>query len=223
MQKKFFSYKNFKYVLALPDDFSEDKQYPLLVLLHGAGGRGNDGISLGDNPYFTFTEPLHLPAVTFAPQCFANSWFDIFEQLQDFIAFAMNHPFVDSRRVYLIGASMGGYATWQMAMTHPEWFAAIVPICGGGMYWNAQRLKNMGVWAFHGSEDDTVKPEESEKMTEAVNRFGGNAKLTIYPGTGHNSWEQAYSDPETFRWLFGFTRQEFRDGTNPYDNAKQFG
>ena len=69
---------------------------------------------------------------------------------------------MDKSRVYVVGASMGGYATWQLAMSRPELFAAIIPICGGGMYWNAGRLIHMGVWVFHGEEDITVLPQESK-------------------------------------------------------------
>ena len=66
----------------------------------------------------------------------------------------------------------GGYTVWQMAMSHPKWFAAIIPICGGGMYWNASRLKNMKVWAFHGSNDPVVYCEESKKMVVRMRVFG---------------------------------------------------
>jgi predicted peptidase len=39
---------------------------------------------------------------------------------------------VDTRRVYLTGISMGGFGTWNLGLNHPEKFAAIAPICGGG-------------------------------------------------------------------------------------------
>jgi hypothetical protein len=38
----------------------------------------------------------------------------------------------DARRVYLTGVSMGGEGVWSLAAAHPNRFAAIVPICGGG-------------------------------------------------------------------------------------------
>ena len=148
-------FQQIRYVEKYPEDFVEYEKYPLLIFLHGAGGRGDDITRIINNPFFTETEKFNLQAVVFAPQCYADSWFDIFEQLGEFIDFAVGHPTIDQERVYLIGASMGGYAAWQMAMTKPETFAAVVPICGGGMYWNAKRLKNMGIWAFHGSADQT--------------------------------------------------------------------
>ena len=104
-----------------------------------------------------------------------------------------------------MGVSMGGYAAWQVGMSMPELFAAIVPICGGGMYWNASRLKNTPVWAFHGGRDPIVKPEESEKMVNAINSKGGDARLTIYPDHEHNAWSDTFANQEVFDWLLSKT------------------
>ena len=42
--KEIFIHKNdtLKYRLLLPKDFSESKQYPIVLFLHGAGERGSD-------------------------------------------------------------------------------------------------------------------------------------------------------------------------------------
>ena len=118
---------------------------------------------------------------------------------------------------------MGGYGTWELAMSMPTYFAAIVPICGGGMYWNAAQLVNVPVWAFHGEKDDVVLCRESEVMVNAVNRFGGKAKLTLYPDCNHVSWNNVYESPEVFEWLL---RQENKNEItieNNYADVKRFG
>ncbi len=127
------------------------------------------------------------PFMLVAPQCNKNTWFDLMDSLKKLVYLLADDETVDEKRIYLMGLSMGGYGTWQLAMSIPEMFAAIVPICGGGMYWNAGRLANVPVWAFHGKLDTTVFVEESEKMVNAVNAKGGNAKLTIYPELKHRS------------------------------------
>lgn len=215
-------YKQLDYVLRKPAAVAEVEKYPLVVYIHGAGGRGREIERIATHPFFTETEPFLKGVVSVAPQCYANSWFDIFEQLQDFIAHMIAQKYVDASRVYLIGASMGGYTTWQMAMTHPEWFAAIVPICGGGMYWNAGRLKNMGVWAFHGTEDKSVFCEESQKMVKRVNDCGGNAKLSLLEGVAHNAWTPAFQTKELWDWLFAQTCY-YEETASEYDNVKQYG
>ena len=111
---------------------------------------------------------------------------------------------------------MGGYGAWQLAMTMPNYFAAIVPICGGGMKWNTGRLKNIPVWAFHGKEDLVVSVEESIRMVDAVNENGGTAKLTLLDNTGHNSWDYAYAQKQLFDWLL----QQENIGTLQFDNKE---
>lgn len=90
------------------------------------------------------------------------------------------------------------------------------------MYWNAERLKYMGVWAFHGADDKTVLCEESQKMVNAVNKKGGCARLTVYEGVPHNSWTPTFRSPQVWEWLFSQTLRTGEE-SNEYNNVKQFG
>ena len=192
-----------RYLLRYPEKFDPGKKYPTVLFLHGAGTIGNDLDKLAGNSFLKHAQKLSFPCVVFAPQCDEGKvWFDLFERLEDFAKAVLEFDFVDKERYYVVGGSMGGYTTWQIAMSLNDIFAAAIPICGGGMYWNAGRLKNMPVWAFHGDKDPTVFCEESVKMVEAINKRGGNAKLTIYPDTDHNSWDPTYRDPKVWEWLF---------------------
>lgn len=216
-------FKKISYVKRMPDGFDEAKKYPLVIYIHGAGGRGNDIDKIYTHPFFTETEPYLKDTVSVAPQCYANTWFDIFEQLQEYIEAMIALDYVDSSRVYLMGASMGGYTTWQLGMSRPELYAAILPICGGGMYWNVGRLKSTAVWAFHGEVDPTVLCEESKKLVDKLNRAEGNAKLTVYEGVGHNAWTPTFRDPEVWKWVFEQRNSYIADTKNEYDNVKNFG
>jgi predicted peptidase len=118
---------------------------------------------------------------------------------------------------------MGGYATWQLAMNNPQYFAAIVPICGGGMYWNAERLKHIPIWAHHGNKDERVDVSESIKMVDAICKKGGNAKLTIYEGVGHNCWDATYKNPEVFHWLLENVNENSPVITSDYHDSKLYG
>lgn len=220
---EFLKYNNLKYILSLPEGYSKDEKYPLLVFLHGAGTRGNDISMLANNPFFTETGDNLSRFIVVAPQCNADSWFDVFEQLHDFICHMISDSNIDRARCYLMGASMGGYAVWQETMSHPELYAAVVPICGGGMYWNAGRMKHTKVWAFHGSDDSVVYPEESRKMVDAINRCGGDAELTVYDGIGHNVWLQVYRDKKVFEWLLHQKKSAELEEKSLYNNSEKFG
>ncbi len=152
------------------------EKLPLLIYIHGAGSRGNELSKMSRvGPLGEIDNGREISAVIVAPQCHKDTWFDLFAVLEEFIEYQINRDEIDKNRIYLCGISMGGYAAWQMAISHPEWFAALVPVCGGGMYWHAERLKSTPIWAFHGECDNVVFPEESKKIVNAVNDCGGNA------------------------------------------------
>ncbi len=217
-------YNNVRYLVRYPNGFDKNKKYPILLFFHGAGTRGTNINALKSNPFFAITDKYaDFPFVTIAPLCTENTWFDMFEGIKSLVKEITNMPFADSERIYLIGASMGGYATWQLAMSMPEYFAAIVPICGGGMCWNAARLQNVPVLAFHGAKDKTVSVEESVKMVDAVNKHGGNAKLTIYPENTHDAWSDTYSNYEVFEWLLTHTNKNTNQIKDEYNNSNIYG
>jgi predicted peptidase len=59
--------------------------------------------------------------------------------------------------------SMGGFGTFQTACEFPHRFSAIIPVAGDGNIENAEQLKNVPTWAFHGDGDDVVSYECSAK------------------------------------------------------------
>ena len=200
-------YKDMQYLVSYPENYREGERFPTVILLHGAGSRGTDCYGIRRNDYFTITEQHeHFPFVTVAPICHGDTWFDLLETLKGFVDEIASSDFCDDSRLYAVGQSMGGYAVWQLGMSMPEYFAAIAPICGGGMYWNAKRLRKVPVWAFHGERDEVVLAEESVKMVNAVKAAGGDARLTLYPDCGHEAWVRAYSDYSLFEWLLTHTK-----------------
>ncbi len=122
------SFDTIRYLVRYPDGYKEGARYPVIIYLHGAGGRGDDINVIRTHSFFSITaEYKDFPFVCVAPLCYANTWFDIFEKLQNFAQHISESEFCDPERLYLMGASMGGYTTWQLAMSRPELFAAIVP------------------------------------------------------------------------------------------------
>lgn len=197
------------YLLRYPKNYQQGQKYPVIFLLHGAGYRGQTTEKLRVNPYFVITEThADFPFVTVAPLCNENTWFDMFERLKLLAQAVPTMEFADPERIYIMGASMGGYGTWQMIRSLPGLFAAAVPICGGGMYWQATQLAHLPIWAFHGMLDTTVAVDESIRMVKAVKRAGGDAKLTIYPENTHDAWSDTYGNPEVFAWLLSHRRTQ---------------
>ena len=218
-------YGSLRYLEGRPADFDESKIYPTLIFLHGAGTISNDIEVLRGNNIFRHMKKLNIFCLTFAPQCDeGTTWFDNFEKLKALVDMIRTLPYVDASRIYLTGNSMGGYGSWQLAMSMNRTFAAVIPVCGGGMYWYSARLKNMPVWAFHGDQDPVVFCDESRHMVEGINKRGGNAKLTVYPECGHNAWDPTYSNPEVWEWLFSQRRVDGKtDSAVKGMDSKNFG
>jgi predicted peptidase len=108
---------------------------------------------------------------------------------------------VDKNRIYLTGLSMGGIATWSLAIENPERFAAIIPISARGYSQDVCVLKNVPVWAFHGAKDDIIPLKDGEKMVNTLKECGGNVKFTVYSEAGHDAWTVTYNNPELYDWF----------------------
>ncbi len=189
-----------KYLLYLPEDYTESERYPLLVFLHGAGERGDDiNLIKKHGPPKLIEAGQEFPFIIVSPQVPFDEWWspDIVKWLtQDII----RRYSVDTTRVYLTGLSMGGYGTWETATRYPDTYAAIAPICGGGDPTRAERIKDLQVWVFHGAKDPVVPIERSEEMFDALKQYD-NISFTIYPEAEHDSWTETYENPKLYEWL----------------------
>ena len=210
------------YRLLRPLKVEPGKKYPLVVFLHGAGERGTDNekqLIHGVPQFATLENRKKYPCFLIAPQCpEEKKWVEV-----DWSADSHTQPKepgevgkltltlieeeikelpVDPTRVYITGLSMGGYGTWDLVARRPDLFAAAAAICGGADETTAPKIKDIPIWAFHGAKDTAVKPDRSRHMIAALKKAGGKPKYTEYADVGHNSWDNAYRDPQFFQWLF---------------------
>jgi predicted peptidase len=199
-----------RYLLYLPEGYGakEEQRWPLLLFLHGAGERGADlNLVKKHGPPKLIAQGREFPFIVVSPQCPSVQWWT--EKLDDLVALldeVQSKYAVDRERVYLTGLSMGGFGTWSLACRHPERFAAIAPICGGGEWYLTDRLKKVPVWVFHGAKDPVVPPRESTEMVEALKKAGGDVQLTIYPDAEHDSWTVTYNNPKLYEWFLSHQR-----------------
>ena len=201
---------NFRYVLYLPKDYDESKQYPLVFFLHGAGERGDDLDVACRHGYMRHVreEGAEYPFIFVAPQCPEGKYWGCYtESLLAFLDDIIASLAVDPDRVYLTGLSMGGTGTWMLAMAAPERFAAIAPICGSGIYWYGEMLVNTPIMIYHGDCDDIVPIQSSIEMLTSVNKRGGNAQIRVLYGVGHDAWNAAYAGDELYTWLLSQRRK----------------
>ena len=195
------------YLLYLPPGYREEpaKEWPLILFLHGSGERGEELERVKNTGLPKVLDgEMSIPFIVVSPQCprdetWQNGW--IKEGLNALLEDVMKQYRVDRRRVYLTGLSMGGYGTWALGAAHPEKFAALAPICGGGDTDWAGQLRRIPIWTFHGAKDDVVPVSAMSEMTNAMHRYHGTVRATVYPEAGHDSWSATYTNSELYAWF----------------------
>lgn len=197
-------YQSFGYIQYLPKDFDENKKYPLVLFLHGAGERGEDLDLLAKHGYMKYhvENGREYPFIFISPQCPCDKyWGNYVESLHKFLDYICGILPIDESKIYLTGISMGGTGTYLMAQAEPKRFAAIAPICGSGINWYGGILKDVPCRIYHGDCDPSVDVHDSLSMASSVNRNGGRAELTVFPGVTHNCWDIVYSSDELIEWF----------------------
>ena len=212
LKKKTFNQpNNIDYLVYLPDEYyNDEKSYPLVLFLHGAGERGNniDSIKKHGIPK-RIEEGAHFPFITIAPQCRDGIWWsnreniNILEKLMNYSILDLK---VDKKRIYGTGLSMGGFGILELALKVPSLFTAIVAICGGTITNDLSGLENTPTWLFHGEEDDVIPVESSLLIYKHLKEKNKNIHFTTYPNIMHDSWTKTYENKEVYDWLLSFKK-----------------
>lgn len=216
-----------RYQILYPKHFDTSQKYPVVLFLHGAGERGRDNqkqLTHGSELFLNNQE--EFTAIVVFPQAPLNDYWAKVEVNRDTVPFQFNFQnekppttslelvmnlmddlilktYVDPQRIYVGGLSMGGMGTLELIYKKPKLFAAAFSICGGADPEIAKSYPyGFNIWMFHGKKDNVVLSYYSEEMARAINHYGGNAKLSLYPNDNHNSWDSAFAEPNLLPWLF---------------------
>lgn len=219
---------DYRYQVYVPRAYRPSEEWPVILFLHGAGERGDDGLlhtQVGLASAIRSSSES-WPAIVVFPQVPEEmTWQGIPGQAAMAALDATLREYrVDESRVYLTGLSLGGNGTWYLAYEHPDRFAALVVICGfvaafpgfpmflpessADPYSDlASRIADIPVWIVHGDADDIVPVEESRRMAAALAEAGADVRYEELPGVDHFAWSPAYASEELIDWLFRQQRQ----------------
>ena len=221
-----------RYRFRAPAAAADGRPRPLVLIMHGAGSIGDDNrrqLFLAN--LFAQHAPEAADAFLVAPQgpegqywvpC-APDWDadDVPLQVEPAAPLAATMRLmekllaelpVDFARIYVVGASMGGFAAWELLFRR-AWFAAAVIICGRG---DPRHLNLLGldkVKLFHGEADPVVPVQQSRTFYEALVKAAGEerAELYIQPGGGHHG-ESWYHDAWVSETCLDFLDKAFHRG-----------
>lgn len=210
-----------RYRLFKPPACDSQTNFPLVLFLHGAAGLGDDNMRQfnGGNevPPLALTADdaqARFPSFVFAPQCpRGSSWSGFGRQPSEIIAAtmatieALAREFrLDRNRLYIVGVSMGGHGVWDTVAKFPRTFAAAVPICAASNLTEVSKIAPLPVWCFHGAADSIIPVSNAREMVAALRKAGGHPNYTEYPGVGHDSYRNAFREPELLPWVFAQKR-----------------
>jgi predicted peptidase len=221
------------YRMLSPSTISPTKKYPLVVFLHGAGERGSDNTKQlihGSALFLNNENKTAFPAFVIFPQCPENDYWSSVSIERSQLPLKLNFDYaqpitkplarvrelvqelivsgkVDTKRIYIVGLSMGGMGTYEIVHRFPNLFAAAIPICGGGdTKLFSKKASKIPFWIFHGAVDNVVDVNYSRDMVSVLKKRKANVTYTEYTGVGHGSWDNTFQEPDFLAWLFSKKR-----------------
>ena len=227
-QKKEFIFNcdTLRYRVLFPDNYDKSKTYPFVIFLHGSGERGNDNEKQLIHGASLFADSINradYPAIVLFPQCPENqSWvtlnikpdekFDMIntinptkplELVKRLIDFYQRTEAVNSKRIYILGLSMGGMGTFDLICRYPKTFAAAISICGAVNVERLIKVRQMPIRIYNGDSDNVVSPEYSRNAYIKLKANGSDKVEHIeFSGIGHDSWTPAFAESDFLKWLF---------------------
>jgi predicted peptidase len=202
------------------------RKYPLVMVLHAAGGRGADNLKNLDGPSVLAagvwamreTQQKHS-CLVLVPQCpEGQSWEEgsspdtvteaarLAGETLDRICAEFR---VDQSRVYVTGVAEGGFGALGMLARWPKRFAAAVAVSAAPTEEQAKLIAGAKahVWTLHGAREAEVRTEGLRRLIKQLKAAGASARETEYEGAAE-AWKYAYAEPGLAEWLFEQRRAE---------------
>lgn len=211
----------FRYRLFKPRPVRDGDKYPLIIWLHGHGPPElhleEAELQYIDMVLRDAAHPEKYPFYLLAMQCPSDrEWFNDHKVagdkgdkgdepttiLMEIVEDLCNRYPIDRDRISAIGISTGGTPCWELAMRHPGFFSAIVPLGSGSV--NVSRIEHLrktSIWAFHSTMDKDVSPTGVRGTVQAARNQNVDVRLTEIPRSSHHCWVEAFRDFDILRWL----------------------
>ncbi len=196
------------YSLYVPESYTPGREWPLIVCLHGAYGRG-------DHYIWSWLRPAKSRGyMLLAPKSLDVTWSILqperdTQSVEAMLEEVCGEYAVDRGRVYLSGLSDGGTFTWLLGLGRPELFAGIAPVAGdftGMMDDMLRRKQGLGlpICIAHGAHDHIFAVEPIRRGHALLQRLGYNARYEELADWGH-SYCSGVNERVVMPWFEGLS------------------
>ncbi|MBO6023746.1 MAG: LysM peptidoglycan-binding domain-containing protein [Bacteroidales bacterium] len=194
---------NYDFWLYLPDNYEKAEELPLVMFLHGKSLSGDSlEMVLRYGSIDALLRGRRIDAIVAAPQTPEEPWdpekvIALYDWLDD-------HYKVDTNRFYVLGMSMGGWGTLNVASRYPDRIAAAMAMCGGLPHNDLCGLCTLPLWIIHGTADELTPVSCSDRVVDSMRSCGDTTRL-IYDrleGENHGRLARIFYLQQTYDWLF---------------------
>ncbi len=189
-----FDGKLVPYRLYLPKNYDKAKAYPLITLLHGAGGDENNFFERYDGVWPKLAEERDYIIVAVNGRGPTSNYLKVNgaqQDVLDVISLMQAQYHIDPARLYLAGHSMGSAGTWFIGLEHRDRFAALAPIAGSKMLPFIANGLNSGrkipLIIVAGVKDAIVPVADCREVAEKAKGLGYDVKYLEYADGDHMS------------------------------------
>jgi len=184
------------YRIFVPEGYTPDRSWPLIIGLHGASGSENTWLDrrrrgetenlckhLSQERGYLFVAPSGRGPFTGYRRIGGQDVMDVLDRVLSIYN-------IDPERVYLTGHSMGGGGIWILGLRHAEKFAAIAPIAASGRWVRSRHVKphaDLPVLFSQGAKDMVALAEPARRTAKLLAKYMTNFTYTEYPDDTHNT------------------------------------
>ena len=194
---------SYDFWLYLPDSYEKSEELPLIIFLHGKSLCGDSlETVLRYGSIDALLRGRRIDAIVAAPQTHEGPWEP--EKVMALYNWIDDHYKVDTNRFYVLGMSMGGWGTLNVASRYPDKIAAAMAMCGGLPHNDLCGLTTLPLWIIHGTADDLTPVSCSDRVVDSMRSCGDTTRL-IYDrmeGENHSRLARVFYLRQTYEWLF---------------------
>ena len=198
----------YSYSLEVPENYSEERSYPLIIFLHGSAALNQESFIFYENIRTDFHKPKNDSYIYAAPIKLEIDWDH--NKIRDLIENIKKNINVDENRIYLTGLSMGGRGTFIVSSKLSKTFAAIMPLSPHHQPYSylplAKDVKEIPIFMSHGEIDRVSSYDMAKQMGKILLDMNANIMFRTEIGVGHSGWNQIYRNSSLIGWLLSWKR-----------------